>query len=202
MSCTRGWPTPSSAVNVAANVPTVEHVTVVLAAVGSAKMQVGLSLVQVRMGVPKGSTYEPSTAMGVLTVPETSGPALTVVLGPPATTLIEIRIVAGTLHVAAMDVYGGAVPSATVEVRTFSTMLIVDPAAPAVTLIVRFGVVNVPGAIGPTVAIEIVSGAGNVTESGVATPSISVGPSAAMVPCSNVPPCTWYEVERSEYEWT
>ena len=67
-------------------------------------------------------------------------------------------------------------------------MLMVEPAAPAVTLIVRFGVVNTPGAIGPTVAIEMVSGAGKVTESAVATPSISVGPSAARVPCSNVPP--------------
>ncbi len=70
---------------------------------------------------------------------------------------------------------GGGVPSVTVEVSTFSTMLIVDPAAPAVAWMVRFGVDRVPGATGPTVAKRIVSAAGNVVESAVVTPSIWVG---------------------------
>ena len=131
-----------------------------------------------------------------------SGAVVVVVVSGAAWTLIVISTVAGTLHVAAMDVNGGAAPSATVEVRTFSKMWMTDPAAPAVAWIERSGVPNTPGAIGPTVAKPIVSAAGNEWLSAVVTPSIVVGPEAVNDAWSNVAPCTWYAVDRLEYEWT
>jgi hypothetical protein len=125
-----------------------------------------------------------------------------VVVVPAAWTLIVISTVAGTLHVAAMDVYGGAAPSATVEVSTFSKMWMTDPAAPAVAWIERSGVPNTPGGMGPTVAKPIVSAAGNEWLSAVVAPSIVVGPEAVNDAWSSVAPCTWYAVDRLEYEWT
>ena len=120
-----------------------------------------------------------------------------VVVVSPAVTSIAISTSAGTLHVAATSDVVGGVPSETVEVRTFSMMLIVVPAAPAVTSMVLSGVLKFPAGIGPVVARRIVSAAGKVTLSAVGVPSIRVGPLAANVPWSNVPPCTWYEVARS-----
>jgi hypothetical protein len=125
-----------------------------------------------------------------------------VVVVPAAWTLIVISTVAGTLHVAAMDVNGGAAPSATVEVSTFSKMWMTDPAAPAVAWIERSGVPNTPGGMGPTVAKPIVSAAGNEWLSAVVAPSIVVGPEAVNDAWSSVAPWTWYAVDRLEYEWT
>ncbi len=115
-----------------------------------------------------------------------------------AVTATAIRTVEGTLHVAVTFEVVGGVPSATVEVRIFSMMLIVVPAAPATTETVRSGVESVPGAIGPTVSIETVSAAGNESAAAVFTPSICVGPASANEAWSNVPPITSYDVARCE----
>ena len=140
--------------------------------------------------------------VGATVVVVVVGATVVVVVEVGVWTLIVISTVAGTLQVAAMDVYGGATPSATVEVSTFSKMWMTDPAAPAVAWIERSGVANVPGEIGPTVAKLIVSAAGNVWASGVVTPLIVVGPEAVNDVWSNTAPWTWYAVDRLEYEWT
>jgi len=136
--------------------------------------------------VPDGTVVV--VVSGATVVVVVSGATVVVVVSAPATPATAINTVLGTLHVAVTG--KGGVPSPTVDVSVFSMMLIVEPAAPATTLIVRSGVPNTPGAIGPTVAILMVSAAGKLRESAVVTPSMVVGPLAWNEPWSKVPPTT------------